>query len=477
MMRIITLNINGIKSKNKQVYLNQFLNKNRPDIVALQETNIYEFPGLHADFTSIINHNVENSRSGTMIIHKKEMKIIKIEKAGDGRILRVEFKNFIIVNIYAPTQNETAANRHIFFLQTLPKFLRASDENLIILGDFNSIIDPRDREGTKKKLNFQLKNLVERLKLADAFRIKNPDSISFTFISPNGKSRIDRIYVQCKNKFQIRDCKHTNFTFSDHQAVILDLEGEPKKQERKKQIWKLNISILDDPEFQSELKNFILNAKYKKGQYRNITQWWEKEVKENFKSFCMTHSRNKRKESNSTKQFYEKCLDQVKAEIDKGENNFEDYYYFKNFLKSMYIKEEEGKKIRGKLNYFIGNETSGVANLIKEKTNGENRILTELEDNEAGTENPDVHQTIYLFYKKLYSLSDHNPMKRHEIIENSNAQVTHDMNLDLVKKITEGEVRNAIETMPKNKSPGIDGLPVEFYIKIWPWLKQCLTIS
>ncbi|KZS00774.1 Pol-like protein [Daphnia magna] len=50
------------------------------------------------------------------------------------------------------------------------------------------------------------------------------------------------------------------------------------------------------------------------------------------------------------------------------------------------------------------------------------------------------------------------------------------MNLDKVKKITEDEVWNAIETMPQNKSPEIDGLPVEFYKKIWPWLKEAITI-
>lgn len=33
------------------------------------------------------------------------------------------------------------------------------------------------------------------MKLIDSYRIKNPEKIAFTFISPNGKSRIDRIYI------------------------------------------------------------------------------------------------------------------------------------------------------------------------------------------------------------------------------------------------------------------------------------------
>jgi endonuclease/exonuclease/phosphatase family metal-dependent hydrolase len=110
----------------------------------------------------------------------------------------------------------------LFFLHTLPEFLKASDQNLILLEDFNSIIDSRDREGLRKKINYQLKSLIEKLKLIDAFRTKYEDIISFTYISPNGISRIDRIYTREVNKNQIQKCMHLNFPYSDHNAVLLE---------------------------------------------------------------------------------------------------------------------------------------------------------------------------------------------------------------------------------------------------------------
>jgi transposase-like protein len=51
----------------------------------------------------------------------------------------------------------------------------------------------------------------------------------------------------------------------------------------RKNIWKLNTSILEDPEFQEEIKLFILKAKQLLPQYTNIVEWWEKEIKDNFK--------------------------------------------------------------------------------------------------------------------------------------------------------------------------------------------------
>jgi exonuclease III len=74
MVKIITLNINGIKTNTKQEFLNTFISQNKPDILALQETNINEFGTLHVDYNIIINNNVENYRFGTIIIYKKDQK-------------------------------------------------------------------------------------------------------------------------------------------------------------------------------------------------------------------------------------------------------------------------------------------------------------------------------------------------------------------------------------------------------------------
>lgn len=122
MIKIITLNINGIKDRSKQEFLNKFLLQYNPDFLSLQETNINNFKELHSAYLAIINNSIENKRSGTMIIYKKEIELINIEKEESGRIIRAHFKNVTIVNIYAPTQNEAAANRHLFFLHVLPNF-------------------------------------------------------------------------------------------------------------------------------------------------------------------------------------------------------------------------------------------------------------------------------------------------------------------------------------------------------------------
>ncbi len=49
------------------------------------------------------------------------------------------------------------------------------------------------------------------------------------------------------------------------------------------------------------------------------------------------------------------------------------------------------------------------------------------------------------------------------------------MNDKLTKNLTEEEVWDAIKSLQEGKSPEIDGLPIEFYKKAWPFLKQEMT--
>lgn len=152
-MIFITLNINGLKTKIRQQYLRDFIEKENPDIVSLQETNINEISFLNDQYISIINENVDNSKSGTILIYKKNLNLLNAEKSPDGRIIRAEFENFVVLNVYAPTQKELASTRKKFFLSEVPNFIKASDRNIILNGDFNSIIDAKDREGNEKKIN------------------------------------------------------------------------------------------------------------------------------------------------------------------------------------------------------------------------------------------------------------------------------------------------------------------------------------
>uniref|UniRef100_A0A8C5YPT7 Endonuclease/exonuclease/phosphatase domain-containing protein n=1 Tax=Marmota marmota marmota TaxID=9994 RepID=A0A8C5YPT7_MARMA len=86
-------------------------------------------------------------------------------------------QDLTIINIYAP--NNRAA---MFIKQTL---LNQKDHNVIILGDFNTLLSSLNRS-SKQKLNketTELNNTINNLDLTDIYRIFHSSMNKYTFFS------------------------------------------------------------------------------------------------------------------------------------------------------------------------------------------------------------------------------------------------------------------------------------------------------
>jgi hypothetical protein len=66
------------------------------------------------------------------------------------------------------------------------------------------------------------------------------------------------------------------------------------------------------------------------------------------------------------------------------------------------------------------------------------------------------------FYKELYAHKDVLEEALAMVMEEVPATFTNFMNDALNKKITERELRGAVNSMAKEKAPGHDGIPIEF---------------
>ena len=105
--------------------------------------------------------------------------------------------------------------------------------------------------------------------------------------------------------------------------------------------------------------------------------------------------------------------------------------------------------------------------------NDENKVVT-------GVKNILEEEVIY--YKQLYS-SCYKPGKdQHNIRENiykkfmPNLDSDYGIN-DIDENFTECKIRSIIDSFAYNKSPGSDGLPIEFYVTFWQTIKQYLINS
>jgi hypothetical protein len=87
-----------------------------------------------------------------------------------------------------------------------------------------------------------------------------------------------------------------------------------------------------------------------------------------------------------------------------------------------------------------------------------------------GTDDLLEHATI--FYKKLFGPGEGNILKLSNNIWLPHEKLNFDDNLVLNEPFSEDEVKFALDRMVKNKAPGPDGIPVEFYQVCWRIVKH-----
>ena len=81
------------------------------------------------------------------------------------------------------------------------------------------------------------------------------------------------------------------------------------------------------------------------------------------------------------------------------------------------------------------------------------------------------------FYTNLYQSSViDNPSQFLNEIKNPN-EITPEHQIELEKEISEEEIGKIIKKLPRNKTPGEDGLPSEFYQVFWLDIKDHLIQS
>ena len=100
------------------------------------------------------------------------------------------------------------------------------------MGDFNTPLTPTDRS-TKEKINKETQTLndtIDQLDLIDIYRTFHPKTMNFTFFSSAHEtfSRIDHILGHKSNLDKFKKVEIIPIIFSDHSALILDLNYRKK---------------------------------------------------------------------------------------------------------------------------------------------------------------------------------------------------------------------------------------------------------
>lgn len=254
-MRIITLNMNGIRSAAKKGFFEWMLHQ-QADVICLQEIKAQETDLSNALFQPAgyfryVHCAEKKGYSGVALYTRHQPKQVKqglgwTEADQEGRYVEADFGAFTVASLYLPsgTSGEHRQTIKYDFLQRYAdhlKLLRQQQREFIICGDWNIAhrqIDLKNWRGNQKNSGFLpeerawMDDLFGPLGYVDAFRVVNQEPDQYTWWSNRGQAwaknvgwRIDYQVITPYLKDKVKSVSiYKEQRFSDHAPLLIDYD-------------------------------------------------------------------------------------------------------------------------------------------------------------------------------------------------------------------------------------------------------------
>ena len=487
-----TLNVKGLNNQNKRRQIFQYCRLKKFDVIFLQETfitkNIIKI--VEKDWNGISIHALTDSSHsrGVSILFKKSInpEILTTHHSSDGRLLFVNVKikneHFSLLNMYAP--NNPSERKHFF--KKSEKWLHdnSADINYMICsGDLNCVDSKQDRTSQTIDVNAEsFSKFKSVLNLNDVWRMKHPLKSQYTWTNPGDltqQSRIDYTLVPAMMYNLVESCEIQIAPTPDHAAVVTIFSNLGRK--RGSSYWKLNTSVLNDNDYIIGIEQIYDNTLNEYMEILPRPKIWDMfkiRVKEFSIRFCSYSANLKKKEIESIeKQVAKLEMDIAGNSANASTNN--ERTRLRSKLKEYYDSKSKGYYIRSRAKWAEEGESSTAYFLgLERRRQTYNRIDT-LQNSNGNllTNDPEILKECVSFYRELYTSKNPDLENITSYIENTDIprQLTVDEKELCEGHIQEAECEYTVKCLKKNSSPGIDGLPGEFYQKFWYLFGKFLT--
>ena len=328
---------------------------------------------------------------------------------------------------------------------------------------------------------------MSALDLIDTWRVMNAHKKQFTWSRrhPDIKCRLDYFLISSCIMNKTKQVKITPGFRTDRSLVTIDILSE--NHDRGPGFWKLNTSLLLENEYINRIREKIKDSyELYTSQHTNPTMIWEL-IKSDIRGESIKYSSfKKRQRVDKLKQLEtELQLKREEQDANPGIDNQVIIDELESNRKEFISLENKGKATRSKLQWMVEGEKNSKYFMNLEKNNYNRKVITILKDeNEC-----DVTGQKYIlllqkeFYAKLYSsiLSDNS--SNDDIVSKffpSNLEhpvVSNEGKATCDKIFYIDELKESVRKMKNNKTPGVDGIPVEFYKIFWHDIKDILYDS
>ena len=484
---IATLNCCGISHQEKVSKIREKI-KNL-EIVCLQETHFKNdqqsecFDRVLGQSFFILHSFAEptNQKTGISFLVNRNFACgtMKQDFEIQGRALGISLslggKSVWIVGIYAPS-NATVRKE---FYTTLYNAIYASkwyeNDAHCVIGDFNVVENPQidrsvvrydNQEGVE-----QLNRITDFLSLHDIYRFHHPNTNDFfTFFSKiwNTQSRLDRIYVSL-NLTHGSLCTTRAVSMTDHRLFRAKFKHLSAMCKRGPSYFKINTLLLVKNDVY--LRNYFVHRidNLLTLNQCNLFAGWE-DFKLEVKDYFQRLGKQKAKSRNMERKALETSIRKIYSLITKFPAESE------NLKKLLKTKHQELDNIdsfylatcRHNTYYkdFVDDKISISTAKSLQRKDWENRHIHQIRT-EDGTlvDEPDrILNVVCKQYSSLYETHGVSDIAFDHIVSRCHIPKLIEMDSQMLEqKITVDEVTQAIQATKGGKTPGFDGIPIEFF--------------
>ena len=513
---IVSCNVAGIQGNKRRSKVNSHLlfpnTGPVPDIFMFQDTHSTpsneKFWKKQTNSVNFYHH--ESSITGGLLIGVKRRvlceHIDKVTYQNDNtdQFLVVYCKlngvKYVLVNVYHKPRSIGAKDYvHVQFYDELSRAIRKYNcEKVIVCGDFNQVLTDMDKQVKSRNPDAILNSFVDTLGLCDIWRVMHPDSRRYTRHGKKSAARIDYIFVSGLVRNYTVYTSIDLAVVSDHSPVtcLIDtVRNDPGVG-----VWRFPNFLTQNKEYYSALEQHVktIVCEYEVG---NIGIWQSN--REMIKTNPMTVPEKlvplrsiwdtiKLSIRSFTQQFVKKLklnqnvkfLRQIRMELEEEVAAFEamspsDERYaglqdlIEDGIANLEALEDalHSKKFKGAFLRKSAYHASSSVYLFRKRSNpsGSIKVLVDKHSGMVCEDDDSVLDIAREFYGRLY---------RSPVVEDSVmsefVQIPQDKKLSLShKRMLEGDVtvddmHQALKKMKNRRSPGSDGLTVEFYKTFWP---------
>lgn len=261
-MRLYSWNVNGLRAVIRKGALQEFIDRERPDILCLQEIKAKQGQAEIdlPEYEEIWNAAERPGYSGTAIFTKiKPLSVrydlptqqIMADEFGDplreGRVTTAEFEDFFLVNVYTPNSKNALERlnlREKLWDREFLTYLKILEQQkpVVACGDFNAahteidLARPKTNHHAAGFTDAERQGITNYIAAGflDTFRLLHPSEVRYTWWSHFGRARennvgwrIDYFFISESLKKQLKTAEiYERYLGSDHCPIAIELEDK-----------------------------------------------------------------------------------------------------------------------------------------------------------------------------------------------------------------------------------------------------------